>query len=201
MDVINQYKIESKSVLEYVPTANIEEIYIVNGLKHFLECTTGRQAYDAIRNTNNTYFQKAIGFQMATLSFDEQKLKQLVKNISLASSKQKQMSASELLTQMDAYQKLVMSQEAEKSNLSYQNHVLMSMTESVLQQGLNSAKLIGASKTKDKFRTAIDLMRSDDAFKRMDMQTQITALHNFLVADESLESTLKRKIAYQKTEY
>ena len=111
------------------------------------------------------------------------------------------MSASELLTQMDAYQKLVMHQEAEKSHLNYQVHLLTNLTESVLQQGLDNAKLIGGSKTKDRFRTAIDLMRRDDAFKRMDKATQISALHGILVGGESLESVLKRKIAYQKKEY
>ena len=190
MDVVKQYETEARYIQSYVPNADIEEIYMVAGLKRFLHAQTERDAYTAIRDTN-PYFQRAIGFQMLDLSFDENKLKYLVKNVSIAASKQKLMSNDDLLARMSQYQSLVLKQESEKSKLTWQVQTLTNMTESLLYEGLNSAG-ITAVKTKDKFKKAIKLM-NDNVFKNMESENQVNILHNVIVGGETIETALKRE--------
>lgn len=192
MEIVKMYSVESKTIQHYVPTANFEEIYVVCGLKRFLKSTKDIEATAAIVE-GNKYFQAAVGFQSSQRLFDKTKLDQLVKTISLAAIKQKQMSNEELLAQMERYEELVRKQASEKSKLSSQIHILNNVLDATLQKGLNGAS-ITAKSTKNRFKAAIDLME-DYSFNRLDGYQQASILNDVIVAGESVDTIFKRRLA------
>ncbi len=197
IDVIGQYNIEAKSIQGYIPTADIKEIYIVDGLKKLLTAKSDIDATKAIIETNR-YFQDAVGFEPSHRLFDAEKLKALVKKYAVAAIKQKQMSSEELLAQMRDYQSLVMKQESEKKELTDQTFLLNNVLETTLQSGVNSAS-ITAKSTKKRFEKAIQLLK-DPSFQALHGTQQAIILNDVVVAGESAESAFKRQLFNMQNE-
>ena len=190
--IVNGYAIECNSIRNYVPDADVKEIYIVNGLKKFLDSNTEIEATGAIIEGNG-YFQEAIGYDPSHSLFDSERLKALVKKYAVAAVAQKQMSTEQLLAQMRDYQALVLKQESEKSDLSVQVHTLNNLVEATVQNGINNASVIKGRSTKKRYEDAIRMMK-DPSFKMLQGSQQTTILNDVIIAGESPETAYKRRL-------
>ena len=192
---IFSYQSELNAIRHYVPSANLMEIFIVRDLVKLLDAKSSADAVQII-SKSSAYFKREIGYveKLNPATIDENKLKQLIKNVSMAAIKQKQMSNDELLAQMKKYEEMVLKQSAEKDKLNLQVISLISIELATLSQALNNIKFT-ARTTKNKFKKALDLMMHDSDFKSLSRETQIKILHDFINSDVlDLEYFLKRQL-------
>ena len=157
MQLINQNKGYLKTIREYVPFANVGEIYIVKDLINFLTQTNESGAYDAIVKSSD-YFKKAIGYAQAyNPTFDENKLILLVQTVFANTIKQKQMSVGELLDVLRRSNELIENQERKNKNLSRKILDLLDLEKSTLLSAKDTAKLT-AGHAKAKYQKVADVI-------------------------------------------
>ena len=112
-DVVQGYKTEWASIKDYIPDADITEIYIVDGLKQFLGVKREVDAFGAIIEGNG-YFKHAIGFDPhVRWLHDPEKMRALVQKYAKAAIIQKQNMPEDARKQMRKWEELFWKQEAE----------------------------------------------------------------------------------------
>lgn len=186
LNIVKRYSNIPEQIAEYIPGANIEEIYIVKDLKKFLSSKTEEEATNAIKNASG-YFQNTIGYR--PYIFDETQLDALVREVAAKAAKQKQMSKQELLNQIGKYQALVLQVQAEHSKSCHQNTLLTGLFKNALETALRYGIFMPKDK-KQRFSTALRLM-ADQTFMILSKNNQITVLHNVIIGGESAETAMK----------
>lgn len=144
------------SIFGYVPTANIEEIKIVNDLVRVLN----KKDIGGIDNSiwyASSQFKREIGYRYIgnfESEFDENKFVQLVFNVIKAAEKQKKMSNEELLNEMRKYKEILEHAEHQKQTLAHKMSYLVSVEAETLQKASKPTGL----RTKKKFKKVAELL-------------------------------------------
>ena len=146
------------AIFKYVPTANIEEITIVNDLVQVLKQTDNKKMDNAIWYVSPK-FKHEIGYRYLgnfESEFDESKFVQLIFNVIKAAEKQKKKSNEELLSEMRKYKEKLEHAEQQKRTLAHKISYLIE-TEAIT---LEKASKPTGFQTKRKFKKVAKLLKN-----------------------------------------
>jgi len=199
INVINKLNYTQEAVQNYIPSANIVQMKVIDSLRKLLACKTQEEACTAIVNADK-YFQQIIEYRPATAlehvkghdsQIDEKALINFTNAVVNAQKKQQMLSVQELSSKIRDYQDLIMQLNNEKIKNQTDIKALMIKIRSLLELEQKTLKLaasktkITAKKTKNKFIKTANLIEDMNKNEEQRKKADVFVLFKELAIEQS----------------